>query len=103
MQITVFAVRFEDAGWVEWEHMCDLDETEIVVDAARTLAFEHAPFQKPLDVDYLGGARYVFDVARGTLEKPVHGDMQVYDVKVAGIAMEEFEEYADAFAARKTA
>jgi len=33
----------------------------------------------------------------------VHGDMQVYDVKVAGIAMEEFEEYADAFAARKTA
>ncbi len=103
MQITVLAVRFEGDTWLKWEHTCDKDESTVIVDAARTLAFDHAPFQKPLDVDYLGGARYIFDVARGTPEKPAQGDTEVYDVKVAEIALEYFEESERKFAARMTA
>jgi hypothetical protein len=103
MQITVFAVRFEDATWVEWEHACDEDETAAVADSARELGFEHALFREPLNADFLGGARYIFEVARGTPEKPVHGDTRVYDVKVAEIELEQFEESVDAFAAKMTA
>lgn len=41
MLMTIFATRFEDGVWKGWEHTCDQDETEAVIDSANAKAFDH--------------------------------------------------------------
>ena len=87
MRIIVFATRFKNGVWMDWEHECDEKETEAVVDSANAKSFGRAFSREPLPVDFLGGARYIFDRARGTLEIPADGDTLVYGVSVDGVTL----------------
>jgi hypothetical protein len=78
----ILAIRFENGAWKDWEHTCSEEEVKAVVDSARAKAFEQSRYQKPSYVDYLDGARYIFNVIRGPLEKPMEGDTRVYGVSM---------------------
>lgn len=82
MQIIVFGLRFENGTWKKWIHTCDEDEIRALVDSAHASTVVHTWFRKPPVADYLNGARYIFNVARGTSAKPAEGDTDVCGVKV---------------------
>ena len=80
MKITVLAERFEEGAWKDWEHTCDEEEVEAVIDSANAKAADRV-HSRPSDIDYLDyltGAAYVFDVAFGPREDPKDGDTRVY-------------------------
>ena len=83
MRITVFARRFEGGRWQRWEHLCDDEEADGVLDSANAEAFSRSFSNIPVDSDYLEGARYMFNRAYGTREQPVEGDIQVTGVNVS--------------------
>ena len=103
MLITIFAVRFEDGVWRDWEHACSFAETEAVFDSAKAKALEHGGIREPVFVDYLEGARYIFDVAYGTMNSPRDGDTKVYGVLVGGLVIAQYEELQHHFALKLTA
>lgn len=78
MKIIVLAERFEGGAWRDWQHTCDEEETEAVVDSAKAKAVDHMHFLHPCYIDYLTGAAYIFDVARGPRDSPKDGDTRVY-------------------------
>ena len=82
MQITVFALRFEGGSWKDWEHACDEEELEAVLDSANAKALESGRPGKPTYFDFLQGARFIFDVAFGPREDPKEGDTEVFGVLV---------------------
>jgi hypothetical protein len=82
MQITLFAIRFTEGNWKEYEHVCSEKEVESVVDSANAKARERVRHWMPQDADYLAGASAVFNAARGPEESSVEGDMLVYSVEV---------------------
>jgi len=82
MLITIFAMRFEGGVWKDWEHACTFAETEAVIDSANAKALEHGRTREPVFIDYLEGARYIFDVAFGTKSSPLDGDTKMYGVLV---------------------
>lgn len=97
MQITIYAIRFNQNVWKEWEHSCNKGEVEAVVDSAKTKAFEYFRYRKPQYTDYLEGARYIFNVARGLPGNPVEGDTQVYGVQIDGTVVRQTEDLAQHF------
>jgi hypothetical protein len=103
MLITIFATRFEGRDWKDWEHACTYTETEAVIDSANAKAFEHGGIREPVFIDYLEGARYVFDVAFGTKKRPRDGDTKVYGVMVGGMVIAEYRELLRHFALKLTA
>jgi hypothetical protein len=58
--------------------MCSEEELDAVKDSARAKALERAVVGPPRSMDYLEGARYIFNVARGGLDSPAEGDTQIY-------------------------
>lgn len=89
MRITIFASRFVRGSWTSWEHVCDEDEIAEVQDSANAKAFSRAFSSTLTDSDYLEGARYIFDRAYGTAEKPAEGDLRVTKVTVSIVAQAE--------------
>ncbi|HEY2469671.1 MAG TPA: hypothetical protein VGI45_17760 [Terracidiphilus sp.] len=77
MKIVVLAERFEEDVWRDWEHVCNEDEAESIFDSANAKAADHM-HPRPSYIDYLMGAVYIFDVARGTPDDPRNGDTRVY-------------------------
>ena len=92
MRITVFARRFEGTGWKRWEHICNEEDAAAVLDSARAKAFARSFTTVLTDGDYLEGARYIFDRAYGTPEKPAEGDVRVTSAQVSVVAQSEPED-----------
>ncbi|MGB8028035.1 MAG: hypothetical protein WCF30_00085 [Terracidiphilus sp.] len=92
MEIIVFAKKFRAGNWEVWEHTCSEEEVDAVEDSARAKAVDRFSFEPPLAVDYLGGARYIFDVARGESDNPRDGDTCVHGVSVDGVLIGVSEE-----------
>ena len=103
MLIHILATRFEDGVWKDWEHNCNAEETEAVIDSAYAKAIEHGRFGEPVFVDYLEGARYMFDVAFGSSESPREGDTQVYGVLVGEMVIANYQELERHFVLKLTA
>ena len=102
MLITIFAMRFEGGVWKDWEHACTFAETEAVIDSANAKALEHGRTREPLFVDYLEGARYIFDVAYGSSHSLREGDTKVYGVQVGEMVIAQYEELQRHFALKLT-
>ena len=77
MKIIVLAERFEEGAWKDWEHTCDEGEVEAVIDSANAKAADRMHC-RPTYIDYMTGAAYIFDVARGPRDDPKDGDTRVY-------------------------
>jgi hypothetical protein len=98
MGITIFALRFEGGSWKDWEHTCDREELEAVEDSASAKAFDNSRAGKPTYVDFLDGARFIFDVAFGPRETPQEGDVEVFGVLVDRMVIGRFEQMQRHFA-----
>lgn len=103
MQITIFAMQFKGGVWKYWEHACTFAETVAVSDSANAKANDHGRINEPVFVDYLEGARYIFDVAYGTTESPRDGDTEVYGVVVSGMVIADYQELQRYFALKLSA
>jgi len=85
VEIVVFAKIFKRGNWEIWEHRCSPEEINAIEDSARGYAQNRLSMDTPLPVDYLQGAGYIFDVARGLEDKPRDGDKRVHGVSVNGV------------------
>ena len=92
MEIIAFAKKFRDGKWEVWEHTCNDEEVDAVKDSACEKALDRLTFEPPLPIDYLWGARYIFDVARGESDNPRDGDTRVHGVSVDGVLIGISEE-----------
>jgi hypothetical protein len=79
MEMMVFAIRYEYGAWKEYLHTCTNEEIEAIVDSAMAKAFERFRSGTPDHNDFLAGARYMFNVSRGTADRPAEGDIRVLD------------------------
>ncbi len=98
MRITIFALRFEGGVWKDWEHNCDEEEIEAITDSASAKALDNGRLGRPTYVDFLEGARYLFDVAFGPRETPQEGDTEVFGVLVDRMVIGRFEQMQRHFA-----
>lgn len=103
MRITVLARRFEGGSWNEWEHVCNEEEVAGVLDSAKAKGFDRALTSEPTDADYLEGARYVFNRAYGTADRPAEGDVRVTKVDVSIVAEIAGESLSDHLIRKRTA
>jgi len=101
MLITIFATQFLGGVWKDWEHTCNEEEVEAVVDSANAKAAERFPGWPPTFEDYLNGARYMFNVAYGAPESPREGDTKVYGVLVNDVVIARFEQLREHFAQKR--
>jgi hypothetical protein len=97
-RITIFASRYQSGIWKDWEHTCDENEIAAVVNSTQAKALDRAFSRTLLYADYLQGARYIFDVARGTTQTPTEGDTRVYGVSVDEMVIGQYEELERHFA-----
>jgi hypothetical protein len=81
MQIVVFAIQFRDGAWMDYQHNCSNEETEAVIESSKAKAFERFRHRTPNHADYLAASSYLFNVARGTADKPAEGDTLVLEVQ----------------------
>lgn len=70
-----------------WEHTCSEEEVDAVKDSAQAKANARFSLGPPTLIDYLAGARYIFDVAFGQLDNPRDGDTRVHGACVDGIVI----------------
>jgi hypothetical protein len=103
MRITIFARRFEGGRWQRWEHLCDAEEADGVLDSANAEAFSRSFSNVPIDTDYLEGARYMFNRAYGTRERPAEGDLQVTGVNISIVAETQADDSTQKFIHKKSA
>ena len=82
MQINVFAIRYSDGTWQEYQHLCSPEETNAIIASAEHRADERFKYRIAHDSDYLTGASNVFNVARGRDDRPAEGDTVVFGVQV---------------------
>ena len=85
MEIVVFLSRFGNGNWELWKHTCNEEEVEGVVDSALAKAADRFSAGRPNLIDYLAGARYIFNVAYGETNNPKDGDTCVHGVCVDGM------------------
>lgn len=90
MKIVILAERFEGGAWRDWEHTCDQEEVEAVVDSANAKAFDHR-HPRPSYIDYLQGAAYIFNVANGPRQNPRDGDTRVYAAVIDEMLIGNFD------------
>ena len=70
MKIIVFAEQFSEGVWDVWEHTCSAKEAKALLDSALESARSYMSYARPSHKDFLGSARKMFDVARGTPASP---------------------------------
>ena len=97
MEILAFAKEFRNGNWNVWEHLCNEEEIEGVIDSARAKASDRLFFGTPFQADYLAGVRYIFDVMRGSEDSPKEGDLRVYGVCVNGVVTGVYDELREHF------
>ena len=101
MKIIVFAEKFANGVWDVWEHTCSSKEAQGLLDSARSIAKSHASNGRLAHEDFIGAARKMFDVARGTPTNPQDGDIQIYcvcvDQTVIGVC-EKIRQYSERIA-----
>lgn len=95
MEIVVFAKRFKNGNWELWKHTCNEEEVESVVDSAWAKAADRLSARPPILIDYMAGARYIFDVAYGPVNNPRDGDTRVQGVCVNGMLIGIHDELRD--------
>jgi hypothetical protein len=88
----VFAERFEHGAWKYWEHECDKEEIPALEDSATAKAFSRTPSSRPLYIDYLRGAEYLFNVVYGR-SGPAEGDTRVFGIRADRILIAECERF----------
>jgi hypothetical protein len=93
MKITIFARRFENGAWEDWEHICDNAEIDAVVDSANAKAQDRGRHGRPIFLDYLDGARFIFNVAHGLIDSPRERDTQVYRVAVDQTVIGSYDKF----------
>lgn len=93
MEIIVFTKVFGEGTWKNVEHKCTDGEIESVIDSAQAKATESRHFGAPVPLHYLQATHYMFDVARGSPEKPADGDTLVYGVAIDGILIGALMEF----------
>ena len=103
MLITIFATRFLGGVWKDWEHICNEQEVDAVVDSAKAYSDDRGPGGSLVFVDYFRGARYIFDVVKGPPESPREGDTRVYGVLVDEVVIARFQQLREHFELRLTA
>jgi hypothetical protein len=96
----VLAKRLENGAWKDWVHLCAADEINAGADSANAKAQDRGWYETPTFLDYLEGARYIFNVARGLVESPREGDTQVYGVVVDQMVIGGYEELKRHFVAQ---
>jgi len=96
--IVVYGLRFERGKWQNWEHTCSTNDLDGVVDSAKARAADHGRLANPVYMDFLEGARYVFEVAYGSREDPREGDLCVYAVRIDQMVIGDYEELKHYFA-----
>jgi hypothetical protein len=104
LRIVIFAERFESGAWIDWEHTCDETEVAGVQDSAQALAGDWSRSAGlPVFLDYLKGAEYIFDVARGRRSAPAEGDVKVFGVAVDEIVIARYERLKHHFELKRIA
>lgn len=78
--------------------LATFEASEAVSDSANVKAFDHGGIREPVFVDYLEGARYIFDVACGTMKNPREGHTKVYGVLVGDMVIANYQELQRYFA-----
>ena len=102
-EFVVFAERFEEGVWRSWEHTCDENEVLALEDSAKVKAVDRGNFGDPGYVDYLKGAEYVFNVARGPSHNPREGDTRIFGIAIGEIVIAHFESLRQHFELKKIA
>jgi hypothetical protein len=92
VEIIVLAKQFRYSAWETWEHLCSPEEIDAVEDSARASALNRFSFSQLIPIDYLEGARYVFEVACGPANHPRDGDIRVYGARINGFQVGASEE-----------
>lgn len=103
MEIIAFAKEFRNGTWSAWEHVCNEEEVAGVLDSAQAKAGDRLFFGIPAPADFFAGARYIFNVMRGTEDNPQDGDRKIYGVCVDGILMGHYGELRGHFAPAQAA
>lgn len=102
MKIIVLAERFQEGTWTNWEHTCDKEEIDAVIDSACAKAADHR-HPRPSYIDYLQGSAYIFNVARGPMQNPREGDTRVYAAIVDEMLIGAFQKIEHHFLQKKSA
>lgn len=80
MQINVFAIRYSDGSWQEYQHVCSPEEAKAIIDAGKK--DDRFRYRIAQDGDVLARASNIFNVARGKDDHPAEGDTVVFGVQV---------------------
>ena len=81
MQIVVLAIQFKDGEWKEYRHRCSNAEIAALIDSTSAKVLERFHRRTPSHTDYLAAASYLFNVARGTEDRPQEGDRRVIEIQ----------------------
>lgn len=103
MNIVVFAERYEKGAWRDWEHVCNREEVDAVIDSAKAKASDRLHLSDPFPIDFLLGARYIFNVAYGSSDRPDEGDTTIYAVAVEGTLIGHFQKVKQHFQLKMSA
>jgi hypothetical protein len=104
MKIVIFAERFENGACTDSEHTRDDAEVVGVQDSAQAIAGNWSRSAGlPILLDYLKGAEYIFDVARGGRSHPAEGDVKVFGVALDQIVITKFERLKHHFEMKRIA
>ena len=82
MQINVFAIRYSDGSWQEYQHLCSPEEANAILASAPGTPDDRFMYRIAPESDFLAGASNVFNVARGQDNNPAEGDTVVFGVQV---------------------
>lgn len=99
MEIVVLARRFRNGNWEPWKHICNKEEVEGIVDFAQPKTAGLFLPGRLNAINYLEGARYIFDAMYGEADGPRDGDTRVHGVRVDGHLIGMQEELLDHFIA----
>jgi hypothetical protein len=98
MRLVLFGEKFESGKWQQWKHQCDEVEVDAITDSAYVKAMEKANFGPPSPMDYLMGARSIFNISYSAEYGPIDGDIQVYALIVNQILVGFYDRFERHFA-----
>lgn len=93
MKLVILAEKFKAGTWRHWKYICNENDIEAITDSAYVKAMDRANFGDPSPMDYLMGARYIFNVAYGSEDVPKEGDTRVYALLLNQIIIGFYERF----------
>jgi hypothetical protein len=97
LTVVVFGKRIDRGEWRPWERICMSEDMDGVLDSAIAKSLDRGRYGQPSYEDYLDGARYIFNIAYGSRERPANGDTRVFGILMNDIVIGEFEEMERCF------